>query len=135
MTKLFKQFMSLHCNNNAPHFLELLELRITIHTSYKYKCTQSGIAFKSKYYLNNDNHSTMYIHFFADLVNIFYFYWEVILIFALKTYAAISNAHLSRVWKRIQLSGSCLSTISKFGSTQLSHILMSYRCSNIFLTK
>ena len=26
--------------------------------------------------------------------------------FILKTYAAISNAHLSRVWKRVKLSGS-----------------------------
>ena len=52
----------------------------------------------------------------------------------LKTYAAISNAHLSRVWKRVKLSGSCLSTINGFGSTQLSDILMSYRCSHIFLT-
>ena len=32
--------------------------------------------------------------------------------FGLKTYAAISNAHLSRVWKRVKLSGSCLSTIT-----------------------
>ena len=53
----------------------------------------------------------------------------------LKTYAAFSNAHLSRVWKRVKLSGSCLSTIKGFGSTQLSDILMSYRCSDIFLTK
>ena len=36
----------------------------------------------------------------------------------LKTYAAISNAHLSRVCKRGKLSGSCLSTINGFGSTQ-----------------
>ena len=50
---------------------------------------------------------------------------------ALKTYAAISNAHLSRVWKRVKLSGSCLSTINGFGSTQLSDMLMSYRCSDI----
>ena len=53
----------------------------------------------------------------------------------LKTYAAISNAHLSRVWKRVKLSGSCLSTINGFGSTQLYDILMSYWCSDIFLTK
>ena len=39
--------------------------------------------------------------------------------FSLKTYAAISNAHLSRVCKRGKLSGSCLSTINGFGSTQL----------------
>ena len=38
---------------------------------------------------------------------------------ALKTYAAISNAHLSRVCKRGKLSGSCLSTLNGFGSTQL----------------
>ena len=37
----------------------------------------------------------------------------------LKTYAAISNAHLSRVCKRGKLSGSCLSTLNGFGSTQL----------------
>ena len=37
----------------------------------------------------------------------------------LKTYAAISNAHLSRVCKRRKLSGSCLSTLNGFGSTQL----------------
>ena len=53
----------------------------------------------------------------------------------LKTYAAISNAHLSRVWKQVKLSGSCLSIINGIGSTQLSDILMSYRCSDIFLTK
>ena len=34
-------------------------------------------------------------------------------------YAAISNAHLSRVCKRGKLSGSCLSTLNGFGSTQL----------------
>ena len=38
---------------------------------------------------------------------------------SLKTYAAISNAHLSRVRKRGKLSGSCLSTLNRFGSTQL----------------
>ena len=53
----------------------------------------------------------------------------------LRTYAAISNAHLSRVWKRVKLSWPCLSTINGFGSTQLSDILMSYRCSDIFFTK
>ena len=37
----------------------------------------------------------------------------------LKTYAAISNAHLSRVCKRGKLSGSCLTTLNGFGSTQL----------------
>ena len=37
----------------------------------------------------------------------------------LKTDAAISNAHLSRVCKRGKLSGSCLSTLNGFGSTQL----------------
>ena len=37
----------------------------------------------------------------------------------LKTYAAISNTHLSRVCKRGKLSGSCLSTLNGFGSTQL----------------
>ena len=37
----------------------------------------------------------------------------------LKTYAAISNAHLSRVCKRGKFSGSCLSTLNGFGSTQL----------------
>ena len=37
----------------------------------------------------------------------------------LKTYAAISNAHLSRVCKRGKMSGSCLSTLNGFGSTQL----------------
>ena len=37
----------------------------------------------------------------------------------LKTYAAISNAHLFRVCKRGKLSGSCLSTLNRFGSIQL----------------
>ena len=37
----------------------------------------------------------------------------------LKTYAAISNANLSRVCKRGKLSWSCLSTLNGFGSTQL----------------
>ena len=37
----------------------------------------------------------------------------------LKTYAAISNAHLTRVCKRGKLSGSCLSILNGFGSTQL----------------
>ena len=46
----------------------------------------------------------------------------------LKTYAAISNAHLSRVWKRVKLSGSCRSTINGLGSTQLSDIL----CISVF---
>ena len=39
--------------------------------------------------------------------------------FTLKTYAAISNAHLFRVCKRGKLSGSCLSTLNGFGSIQL----------------
>ena len=43
----------------------------------------------------------------------------VLTAFALKTYAAISNAHLFRVCKRGKLSGSCLSTLNGFGSTQL----------------
>ena len=37
----------------------------------------------------------------------------------LKTYAAFSNAHLSRACKRGKLSRSCLSTLNVFGSTQL----------------
>ena len=37
----------------------------------------------------------------------------------LKTYSAISNAHLFRVCKRGKMSGSCLSTLNGFGSTQL----------------
>ena len=37
----------------------------------------------------------------------------------LKTYAAISNTHLSRVCKWGKLSGSCLSTFNGFRSTQL----------------
>ena len=37
----------------------------------------------------------------------------------LKTYATISNAHLFRVCKWGKLSGSCLSTLNGFGSTQL----------------
>ena len=37
----------------------------------------------------------------------------------LKTDAAIFNAHLSRVCKRGKLSGSCISTLNGFGSTQL----------------
>ena len=45
----------------------------------------------------------------------------------LKTYAAISNAHLSRVCKRGKLSGSCLSTLYGFGSTQLP-IFLSHIC-------
>ena len=55
--------------------------------------------------------------------------------FPLKTYAANFFAHHSRVRKQIKLSGSCHSTIFRFGSTQLSETLMSYRCSHIFLTK
>ena len=47
----------------------------------------------------------------------------------------IFYAHHSRARKQIKLSGSCLSTIYGFGSTQLSENLMSYRCSDIFLTK
>ena len=35
----------------------------------------------------------------------------------LKTNAAISSARISRVWKRVMMSGSCLSTINGFGST------------------
>ena len=41
----------------------------------------------------------------------------------LKTYAAISNAHISHVLKRVKVSGSCLSTINGFGSTQFSDVL------------
>ena len=46
----------------------------------------------------------------------------------LKTYAAISHAHLSRVWKQEKLSGSCLLTFYGFWSTQLSDIFMPFRC-------
>ena len=53
----------------------------------------------------------------------------------LKTYVAISNAHLSHAWKRVKLSGSSLSTINGFGSTKLSDILLSYWWSDVFLTK
>ena len=42
---------------------------------------------------------------------------------SLKTYAAISNAHLFRVCKRGKMSGSCLSTLNGFGSTQLPKFL------------
>ena len=42
-----------------------------------------------------------------------------IFVTTLKTYAAISNAHLSRVCIRGKLSGSCLSTFNGFGSTQV----------------
>ena len=45
----------------------------------------------------------------------FFFFWYAFL----KTYAAISNAHLFRVCKRGKLSGSCLSTLNGFGSIQL----------------
>ena len=48
---------------------------------------------------------------------------DVYLRHTLKTYAAISNAHLSRVCKRGKLSGSCLSTINGFGSTHLPILL------------
>ena len=49
------------------------------------------------------------------------FFWQIANLWmsTLKTYAAISNAHLSRVCKRGKLSGSCLSTLNGFGSTQL----------------
>ena len=40
-----------------------------------------------------------------------YFQKSTVLVHFLKTYAAISNAHLSRVCKRGKLSGSCLSTL------------------------
>ena len=53
----------------------------------------------------------------------------------LKKYAANFHVHHSRVRKQVKLSGSCLSTIYGFGSTQLSETLMSYRRHNIFLTK
>ena len=62
-------------------------------------------------------------------------YSKDVFIKILKTYAAISNAHLSRVWKRVKLSGSCLATFNGFVSTQFSDILMSYQWSDIFLTK
>ena len=45
--------------------------------------------------------------------------WYFMINCYLKTYAAISNAHLSRVCKRGKLSGSCLSTLNGFGSTLL----------------
>ena len=44
---------------------------------------------------------------------------NAVVMLSLKTYAAISNAHLSRVCKRGKLSGSGLSTLNGFGSTQL----------------
>ena len=53
----------------------------------------------------------------------------------LKTYAAISNAHLSRVCKREKLSGSCLSTINGFGSTQLPIFICHIGVPTFFLTK
>ena len=40
-------------------------------------------------------------------------------VLTLKTYAAISNAHLSPVCKRGKLSGSCLSSLNGFGLSQL----------------
>ena len=53
----------------------------------------------------------------------------------LKTYTANLYAHHSRVRKQVKLSGSCFSTIYGVGSTQLSETLMSFLCSDIFLTK
>ena len=47
----------------------------------------------------------------------------------------IPCASFPRVGKQVKLSGSCLSTIYGFGPTQLSDTLMSYRCSEDFLTK
>ena len=41
----------------------------------------------------------------------------------LKTYAAISNAHLYRVWKRVKLSVSCLSTIKGDGNPDDYYVL------------
>ena len=55
-------------------------------------------------------HTSSLIRAFASPLNI-----ELLL----KTYAAISNAHLSRVCKQGKLSGSCLSTLNGFGSIQL----------------
>ena len=53
----------------------------------------------------------------------------------LKTYAANFYVHHSRVRKKVRLSGTCLSIIYGFGSTQFSETHMSYRCSDIFLIK
>ena len=52
------------------------------------------------------------INFDARVINHVLF-----ILLRLKAYAAISNAHLSRVLKQVKLSGSCLSTINGFGST------------------
>ena len=54
-----------------------------------------------------------------DLYSLDHVFISPILRIGLKTYAPISNAHLSHVCKRGKLSGSCLSTLNGFGSTQL----------------
>ena len=53
------------------------------------------------------NSYTMVAHLYVEIIK------------SLKTYAAISNAHLFRVCKLGKLSGSCLSTLNGFGSIQL----------------
>ena len=57
------------------------------------------------------------------LLGVMQFDYDFIVLISLKTYAAISNAHLSRVCKREKLSGSCLSTLNGSGSTQLPILL------------
>ena len=65
------------------------------------------------------NHEFKPLYSFVEII----FSLLLILMRVLKTYAAISNAHLSCVCKRGKLSGSCLSTLNGFGSTQLSIFL------------
>ena len=92
---------------------------------------QSRIAISSRamhvVYANLDGRSIKVIgsaQWFSGRVLSFLFSDLFIPIYAqlwsyLKTYAAISNAHLFRVCKRGKLSGSCLSTLNGFGSIQL----------------
>ena len=74
--------------------------------------------------ITGKNFSAQYIVSYRDIhAYVYHKYWDTLNTFnmlcPLKTYAAISNAHLSRVCKRGKLSGSCLSTFNGFGSTQL----------------
>ena len=83
----------------------------TLHTTGWFSCNRIIIIFKSESFKPRIFITTTY--------NCIEFLLFVTYNVHLKTYTAISNAHLSRVCKRGKLSGSCLSTLNGFGSTQL----------------
>ena len=106
---------SLHQNHCTLYTIFILYLRTQFtHVESRAGYQTEGALTKSSHYIKTMVLYISYLSCIFEQILLPFVYWT-----PLKTYAAISNAHLSRVCKRGKLSGSCLSTLNGFGSTQL----------------